>query len=192
MPLPLAHLEHEVPGRARLRIPSRRRDRPFFATVQTQLRTAPGVLTVRADPGTAGVLIAHDGDLDMIAAFAREHNLFGLVASSTLRRSTQGATTGLRRSLNGMRPGSMVAAGLTGLGLYQATRGVVLGTATENLWNAYGAQAILRKPWLAVGFASLGLYQLARGQVLGSAASLLFYALSVRARGSDRGGTASE
>jgi len=85
----------------------------------------------------------------------------------------------------------MAAVGLTGLGLYQAARGQILGAATENLWNAYGAQMLLRKPWLAAGLAGLGIYQLARGRALGSASSLLFYALSAWPRQGERGGSAT-
>lgn len=65
------------------------------------------------------------------------------------------------------------------MGTYQLARGHVAGNAVENFWNANGAYATLRKPWISVALVGLGFYQLANRRVLGPAASLL-YALSAR------------
>ncbi|UJR86362.1 hypothetical protein [Sandaracinus amylolyticus] len=72
---PDAFAVHRTRRRARLRIPERRGDAAFFAELEGALRAAPGVVEVRADPRTAGVLVRHDGDLDEIASHAMRSGL---------------------------------------------------------------------------------------------------------------------
>jgi hypothetical protein len=66
------------------------------------------------------------------------------------------------------------------LSLFQIAQGNVLGSATENLWHAFGAQRILGRPDIAAAFVALGLYQILRGRLFGSASSLFFYTLVMR------------
>jgi hypothetical protein len=73
-----AYLVHKIPGRARLRIPGRRRDTGFFQRVQDNLAHCPDVSLVEVAPATGSVLIFHQGGLDRVRRFARQHNLFEL------------------------------------------------------------------------------------------------------------------
>jgi len=57
-------------------------------------------------------------------------------------------------------------------------RGEVVGSASENLWNAYGLYAVTRHTLPSALLIAFGLLQVARGEVLGSATSLLLYAYS--------------
>jgi hypothetical protein len=74
--LPGAVLHHHIPGRARLRVPSRRGDRLYFQHIAETLAGCAAVAAVDANPATAGVLIAYHGDLRTVLAYARDHSLF--------------------------------------------------------------------------------------------------------------------
>jgi len=176
-PLPLARIEHRLAGRLRLRVPSRRGDAGFFATVVEKLGQLGAVRALKTDPRTGSILIAHDGEAETLTAFAKEHGLFALEPPRAARPEP---ISGARRLGTPTHPLAIAATGLAGLGVYQAARGRFLGSATENFWNAYGAYAVLGRPRVAVALAAFGLYQLVRGQVFGSAASLMFYAIIAR------------
>ena len=65
-------------------------------------------------------------------------------------------------------------------GLLQLARGEIVGSASENLWNAYGLYAVTRNTLPSAFLIAFGLFQIARGEVLGSATSLFLYAYSAR------------
>ena len=176
--LPAAYIEHELPGRLRLRVPSRRGHRGFFADAGQHIAGMAGVHRVQANPLTGGLLVEHAADTAAVAAFAREHGLFDLRSRAVAPRTRGVVPAGAPSVLP--HPMSLAALGLAGAGVVQFARGQVLGSASESLWNAYSAQAVLRQPVLAAGLAGLGLVQLARGPVLGSAVSLFLYALNAR------------
>lgn len=177
--LPQALVEHELPGRLRLRVPSRRGDRPFFEAVSERIAGLAGVRRVRANPLTGSLLVEHATSAAAIAALAREHGSFDLIAPGALPAPREVPAAPARPAVL-PDPLSLAAAGLAGAGAYQLARGRVLGSASENLWNAYGAYAVLKQPWTAVVLVGFGLYQLAAGQGLGSAVSLFLYALNAR------------
>ncbi len=179
MDLAKAFIEHELPGRIRLRIPSRRGDRPFFEAAGKRVAELPGVRSLRANPLTGGLLIEHRTSRDAIASFAREHGLFDLSAPVAVPVRHEAATVRLPSAAL-PAPLSLAAAGLAGAGLYQLARGQVLGSASENLWNAYSAYAVLRKPWVAGALVGFGVVQAVAGQRLGSAVSLFLYAMNAR------------
>jgi hypothetical protein len=172
MPLPSAQVEHEIPGRMRLRIPERRGDPAFFTALEQRFGEATWLRQVRTNRRTASVLLLYAGAAaDDVAAFAKEARLFAIEPAPPL--APRGTS-----ALGGRRPHPLwlAAAGFAGLGLYQAARGQILGNAVESLWHAYALKRTWQRPRLALGLASLGLYQLLAGRVLGSASSLLIYA----------------
>jgi hypothetical protein len=177
MPLPLAHIEHRLPERVRLRVPSRRGDSAFFAATAEQLLHAPDIRSVRANPISGSIILEHRGEWNAIAAFARERGLFEIAPRRT--RSGRGYPRG-RRGKPSMHPMSVMTAALTALGMYQAIRRRLLGNAVESFWQGYRAYTALRKPWLSAAYIGVGLYQLARGRVLGPAGSLFYYAFNAR------------
>jgi hypothetical protein len=173
MALPSAPIEHQIPGRMRLRVPARRGDRAFFAMVEERLRAAPGVRRLHADPRTGGILILHDGDPGPALALAREQALFDATA-----RAMAAAPPGrARQARNLPDPLAVAALGFAGLGFYQAARGRTLGNAVESFWQAYGLRTMRAQPWLSVGISGLAVYQLGAGRILGPASSLFLYAL---------------
>ena len=180
--LPAARVEHRLPGRVRLRVMARRGDAGFFARTVERLRALPGVRAARANRRTGSILVEHDGgDLRAIAEAAAREGLFQVEPPA--RPGVR--TAGLAPAPD---PMSLVAASFAVLALVQGGRGQVAGSASESLWNAYGAYAQLRRPGLALGLAALGAYRLIRGPRLSSAAALLYYALSAREQAARRGG----
>ncbi|MBH5397556.1 hypothetical protein HZZ13_07080 [Bradyrhizobium sp. CNPSo 4010] len=185
---PIATIQHQIPGRLRLRISARRGDVSFFQGIVQALSQLPGVDKLDAIPLTGSIIIRHSGPAQPIAAAATEQGLFEIGPEEP---KDAPAPSSRRRPYAGLR--STAATGLSGLALFQVARGQLTGNAAENFWNAYGAQRILGRPEIAAGFMLLGLAQVLRGQLLGSASSLFFYSLITRQLGSvDRGATVSD
>ena len=172
-PLPLAHVEHRIPGRMRLRVRARRGDAGFFERA-ADLGRVPGVRAVHSNVQTGSILVEHAGDEAAVLAAAREQGLFGVAPPTQSPNPLAGVETPAR--LNA------AALGLAGAGLLQVARGQAVGSGTENLFNAHSAYTTTGQPWLAALLATFGVIQIARGEVLGSATSLFLYALSVKRR----------
>jgi hypothetical protein len=175
-PLPIAEIEHRLPGRLRLRLASRRGDAAFFASVAERLARLPGVRSLRANPRTGSILIEHDGAAEALGELAKEQGLLQIASPAPPPRWSGGEGHRTAR----VQPLSLAAAGLAGLGLYQAARGRLVGSGTGTLWKAYAAYAYLNRPRLAAALAGFGLYRLAKGPALGSAVSLFYYAISAQ------------
>lgn len=173
---PRAEVEHRLPGRMRLRIAAKRGDAGFFRHAEERLAATPGVTRVRGNPLTGGILVEYDGSEEALLASARDQRLF----SAALPPHPAPASRGGAREPRG-RSGSpldLAALGLAGTGLLQIARGRAVGSASENLWNAYGLYAVTRQALPAVLLAGFGVVQILRGEVLGSAVSLFLYAYS--------------
>ena len=170
--LPRAHVAHRMPGRLRVRVPSRKGDRAYFGRAAERLGGHHGVRSVRVSPRAASVTIEHDGGAEAIARLAREHGLFDLPEAAVVGAIAEAAPA----RIVGVDPGSAAAVGLAGLGAIQLARGNVLGTGLEHLWQSYGAARTLGDFRLAAAMALLAAVQMWRGRVLSPAASLFFYA----------------
>ena len=164
---PVAHIVHQVPGRVRFRLPSKRGDAAFFARAADTLRVQAGVVAVATDARTGSVLVEHSLDADAVVSLAAANAPFH-VTGAQARQGPKAAAL------------SAAAAGFAALGTYQLARGRVAGNALENFWNAYGAYAVLGQPWASAALVGVGLYQLANRRILGPAVSLYFYALTAR------------
>lgn len=176
--MPLAQIEHSIPGRVRLRLRAMRDDVPFFQRVEAELARWPHIRAVRSNARTGSLLVEHTGDPAIWIRNARDGGLFNAV-----RPEAPAARRSVVRPVPAPVVGSplnLTAAGLAAAGTLQLMRGNVVGSASENLWNAYGLYAVARKPLASVVLVALGLMQIARGEVLGSATSLFLYAYSAR------------
>jgi hypothetical protein len=180
--LPHAQLTHRIPHRLRVRVSSRKGNRTYFRMASERLGEQPIVRSVRVSARTGTILIAHEGYAHDIARLARELGVFDLPEAALLHAVAE-RTVG---RVVGVEPTSAVAAGLAGMGVYQALRGNLLGSGIEHLWQAYGAARVLGSLKIAAVVALLGAYQMSRGRVLSPAASLFFYTLMVRAMNSRR------
>lgn len=175
---PQAVVEHQLPGRARLRIPSKRGDVQWFGEVVQWLSRNPDVYELSANPKTASLLIEHEALTSLSDLLSGEPRLVEVTpasgSGSQARMRTQRGLLGSPEILDA------ASAGVTGLCAYQLSRGQVLGTALEHFWSAYGSHRTLQSPALVAGYAGLGLYQLTRGRIVGPAASLFYYATALR------------
>jgi len=177
MPLPHAEIAHRLPGRLRLKLASPRGDAASFAALAARLARLPGVRALRANPRTGSILIEHDGEAEALAGLAREHGMLEITAPAVPAAVRGGGAA--HRSVR-MQPLSLAAAGLAGLGVYQAARGRVLGNVVGTFWKAFGAYANMNRPRVAWALVGFGLYGLGRGKPLGSAVSLFYYAMSAQ------------
>jgi hypothetical protein len=142
MELPQARIEHALPGRLRLRIPSRRGDRRYFEAVGGQIATLTGVRSLRANPITGGLLIEHATGTDAIASFAREHGLFNLARGRVLGSASEQLWNSYSAYATLKKP--WIAATLAVAGLYQAVAGKRLGSAVSLFFYALHARRLSR------------------------------------------------
>jgi hypothetical protein len=181
--VPVAYIEHQLPGRVRLRVPSRRGEVPFFEKVVRELSKHPAIRELTATPLTGSITLQHFEALHPITAAASDQKLFETRRLEPQTKADEPKRACGLREGSGLADGSGlagIAAGLSGLSLFRAAQGSVLGSAAENLWHAFGAKRFLGRPDIAAMFVALGIYQLLRGQLFGSASSLFFYALVMR------------
>lgn len=176
--VPVALIEHQLPGRVRLRVASKRGDMPFFEKVVRELSKHPSLHKLTANPVTGSMVLYYCEPLKSITTAAVSQKLF-----KTRRREPQNDKNNSKHP-SALRQGYWlaggIATGLSGLGLFQVAQGNALGSATENLWHAFGAHRMLGRSDIAVVFGALGIYQLLTGQLFSPASSLLFYALMLR------------
>jgi hypothetical protein len=175
--VPVAYIEHQLPGRVRLRVPSRRGEVPFFEKVVRELSKHPAIRELTATPLTGSITLQHFEPLHPIIAAAADQKLF-----ETRRLEPQTIVSHAKQAVEprGFGLADGIATGLSGLSLFQAAHGNFLGSAAESLWHAFGARRFLGRPDIAAVFVVFGIYQIFRGQLFGSASSLFFYALVTR------------
>ncbi len=183
--LPVAEIEHRIPGRLRLRLRAQRGDTPFFQRAETGLARLPDVRRVSANPLTGSILIEHGGADDApVLAAARDQGLFTAAApppSQALAvRILAPSSSEPGPAAVPSSPLDLAAIGFAAAGLLQLARGQVVGSASENMWNAYGLYVVTRQAMPSIMLVAFGLLQIARGEVLGSATSLFLYAFSAR------------
>jgi hypothetical protein len=142
---PVAVKVHELPGRARFRVPERRGDVAYFRDVEEAFDLCPGVLVVEARAKTGSLLIRHEGDLDPVWRFARERRLFvpetpERTAPDALDRVLADAhqlDAWFRRSSGGeISVGTIVTFALLAMSVVQLARGQVLAPAVTLAWYA--------------------------------------------------------
>jgi hypothetical protein len=176
--IPVAHIEHQLPGRVRLRVPSKRGDVSYFERAVKELSRHPAVRELAASPLTGCITLLHSEPLQAIMDVAASLILFEMGESKPSVKA--GEAKRAERLRRGADLAGHVAAGLTGMSLFQAARGNVVGNAVESFWLSFRAQDTLGRPDLAAVFAAAGVWQLLKGQLLGSATSLFFYSMVMR------------
>lgn len=142
-----AYVGHAVPGRLRLKIPSRRGDEQYFDRLKNTLGQCPGIHNVEVHALTSSALIAHGCDHESISRFGLEQglfNLFGGEEGPPLMQelfSRTGMVGDTVSAIVGQRVDLMASAfvALVGLALFQTLRGNVLAPAVTLLWYAVGA-----------------------------------------------------
>jgi hypothetical protein len=108
---PQAHITHQIPGRLRLRVPSRIRNTGYFAGLAGALSRYGGVRSVTTNPVTGSVLIVHESDAAAIFDQAQREQLLALAppetrevlarrVSEAVTKADQGVTAFTRGSLD--------------------------------------------------------------------------------------------
>jgi hypothetical protein len=140
--LPVAVVAHSAPGRTRFKIPARRRDARYFATVEQQLPKAPEVERVQVNLLTGSILVHHRGPAETLYAYAENNELFRVStladrASNLLRRRGRSLDQQLRESTaDYLDVRSLAFIALVSIGLVQAVRGQFAGPALTIFWYA--------------------------------------------------------
>jgi hypothetical protein len=130
--LPDAFLSHRISGRARLKIPSKKRDFLYFKSLREQLSGCGSVKTMEVNPVSGSILIVHTSDIEKIAEYARDRNIFNLKDNipypTNMHSTVSKAFKDINGKIKGITGGDMDIAGaaflaLLGLGIYQISRG---------------------------------------------------------------------
>jgi hypothetical protein len=133
--MPIAYVEHQIPGRLRLRIPERRGDVTFFQRVVGALSKVPDVTELDGSPLTGSVRIRYSGTAEAIAAAAAKEGLFEICKrdgeAQPKKPPKEPASPGAPHGDAGML--DSIATGLSGLALFQVTQGQVTGTAPPRI-----------------------------------------------------------
>jgi hypothetical protein len=130
--LPEAYLVHRTPGRLRLKIPSRKGDISYFASLGKQLSGLDGVDKVMVNPLTGSALFIHNANRAMIAEYAMANNLFSLKRLDSyptgLQQRVSETFNGFNAQMKVLTCGEIDMGGLAflallGAGIYQISRG---------------------------------------------------------------------
>lgn len=130
--LPDAYLSHMTSGRLRVKIPSRKGNISYFASLGEKLSGLDGVEKVKVNPLTGSALITHNANRAMIAEYAMANDLFSLKGLDSyptgLQRRLSETFNGLNVHLKGLTGGEVDIRGLAFLlllsaGIYQIGKG---------------------------------------------------------------------
>ena len=149
-----AYAVHRLPGRVRLRVPSRRNDRPFFDELARRLRRLDAVTGVQTNAVTGSVLVEHKGEIADLAKAILGGDAGDLVelglslppVARRLRAEIAGIDEAVQRFTGGaIDLGTLASFGLLTLAALQILRGrqtrnvVSLGWYASELLRRSGA-----------------------------------------------------
>ncbi|MGD0230241.1 MAG: HMA2 domain-containing protein [Syntrophorhabdales bacterium] len=146
---PDAFVTHRTTGRLRLRVPSKRGDAIYFASVRDALSAVQGVERVDVSPLTGSILLHHTGPFTEIVDASQPLDLF------TIREEPEAKVTVLHDSVSGLFGsidgavkgitgrgidlGGIAFLALIGAGVYQIARGNFTAPAWYTaFWYALG------------------------------------------------------
>lgn len=145
---PEAKITHEIPGRMRMRIVSRRGDQEFFAALKDRLAALDGIEAVETNSLTGSILLFHHMEKEALATFAAEKGLFVVHSacaqadplSEKVVRSFQQIDRYLTSSTDGeLDLPSLAFLALLSMGAYEIFRGNFMAPAWYTaFWYAFG------------------------------------------------------
>jgi len=130
--LPTANVVHRTSGRLRVKVPEKKGDERFFASMAERMAKCPGVQKVEANPITGSVLFLHAATPRQIDRFATSHDLFRFSLLRAVRKTLFGDVANLFGDWNrrlkvstggGMDIPSLIFLSLVASGIYQVLRG---------------------------------------------------------------------
>ena len=141
--LPFAFVSHQVDGRVRLRVPTKRHQSEYFEQLRQVLASLPGLRRLTTNTRTGSVLIEYSGQLEALEELGPRLGLFQLQnrphphsISEWLYTLTSQPDDFLKRVSNGrVDAAGVTALALAGLGVSQIVRGHALPAGWTLLWN---------------------------------------------------------
>lgn len=130
--LPEAHMNHATAGRMRLKIPSKKADSQYFASVREHLSRKEGIELVEVNPFTGSVLLIHCLNEKEVIDYAESGGLFKIAGkdgnmtpvSQELTKMFREFDKNIKRYTgNELDVPGIAFTVLIGLGLYQISRG---------------------------------------------------------------------
>lgn len=101
MSLPRAYLVHILDHRLRIRIPTRRESKRYFSRLESELKNCQQIISIKANPLTASLLLSYDGKVSDIKTYAENHQLFKLKTNPEItKRAPQPLSKIISRELN--------------------------------------------------------------------------------------------
>lgn len=150
--LPQAFIKHQMPGRARLKIPSKRGDETYFEALAEAFAACEAITQLQINPPTASLLIQHgNAPFSVIAEFAGDAGLFAVAEGEeaewlatqhlSVASLSSMAAAHLDNKLADLSAGrvdvrSVLFLGFVGLAVHEATKGHVMAPASTFLWRA--------------------------------------------------------
>ena len=144
---PLAFVSHKTRSRIRLKVPSKRKDHAFFASLAEKMSSVEGVSAVEAYPLTGSILLLHSSDPDRVIETASvvgglrfDRNV---VTRTNLHRRVTETFEGIDVALrdvtgNELDVGGLAVLTLLGAAIYQ----ILKGNLTAVPWYAAGWYAL--------------------------------------------------
>jgi hypothetical protein len=132
VPLLTANVVHCMKGRLRVKLPVKKGDSAFFASVAERLAKCPGVEKVEVNPITGSVLFVHSATPQQIDRFAASKGLFRLAPWRTAHKTLFGDVADLftkwnrdlkQATVGGVDIPSLIFLSLVASGIYQVFRG---------------------------------------------------------------------
>jgi len=144
---PLAYVSHKTRSRIRLKVPSKRKDHTFFASIAEKMSSVEGVSAVETYPLTGSLLLLHSSDPDRVIEtagvagglrFAR-HAGTRTNLNRRVSETFEGIDVALRdATANELDVGGLAVLTLLGAGIYQ----ILKGNLTALPWYAAGWYAL--------------------------------------------------
>ena len=144
---PFAFVSHKTGTRIRLKVPSKKRETAFFASLSKQLATVSGVHSVETNPLTGSVLLSHSSDPDHVIQTFATGGYFRFEGSASAQPHLQARISetfaGINLALRDVSENELDAGGaafllLLAFGGYQ----IIRGNITAIPWYAAGWYAL--------------------------------------------------
>lgn len=177
---PIAYVVHSLPGRVRLRVPSRRGDRRYFSQLPGMLQNVSGIAILRVNPAAGSVVLRHEVSLQQVrrAAWRSAAFLLDVPDHRGARRSVRiGWRDSPAAEPTPIAVGKPYSKAQAGRRLLTALRNGHSRSAIENLFHGYAAMRVARDPLTGLMLLGAGAAQLARGDLLSSVLAIAFRAV---------------
>lgn len=142
--LPNAFITHATHGRVRIKIPAKKGDAAYFASLRDKLAALselPGIQRIEANPLTGSILVLHTLDpeaidLRLVAQYSEFNQLFRLQQPPAIQTPVPGNKAS-GRTAREIDPKVLAILGFVGVAIIQLKRGHIMMPAITALWYAY-------------------------------------------------------